>query len=83
MSRIKLKRKPPPQQSDITTGLSAMSLDTKEKLWPLRAADMSGGSNPGQTSPKRKSINDGCIPEAALACLKKVKVKEAGNEELL
>lgn len=68
---IKLKRKPS-QQSDIITGLSAMSLDTKGQL---RQADPNGS---GQINPKRKSIDDAPVLGEALAGLKKMKVGEAG-----
>lgn len=64
---IKLKRKPL-QQGDIITGLSTMSLDTKDQLWQ---ADPNGS---GQINPKRKSIDDAPVLEEASAGLKKMKV---------
>lgn len=78
MLSIKLKRKPS-QQSDITTSLSAMSLDTESILRPWGIAGPNGSR---QKSPNRKNINDASVPGDTSACLKKVKVKEA-DEELI
>lgn len=70
--RIKLKRKPS-HHADITTSLSAMSLNPKDKPWQGGAANP---KCPRQTSPDSDGIGD------SLTCLKRLKVKDA-EEELI
>lgn len=68
--RIKLKRKPS-QHTDITSSLSAMSLNAKDKPWQGGTANSKGS---GETSPDSDSTDD------SLTCLKRLKVKDAGKE---